>query len=70
MHIVVNATFHLKGAGSLGHLQNLLKAWADADVYRDHEVSLFVRAENVGLFDGSVREQIDLQPIGLGETFA
>jgi glycosyltransferase involved in cell wall biosynthesis len=63
MRIAVNSTHHLHG-GSMTHLQNLLKAWTRAGVDREHEISLFIRAESIDAIEKSVTGQIDVKVVG------
>ena len=68
MRIAVNATYHLHG-GSLTHLQNILGAWCRGGVDREHDITLFIRAESVGIIESSQTGQINVQPVG-GQKFS
>jgi glycosyltransferase involved in cell wall biosynthesis len=63
MHIAINAAYRLHGGG-FTHLRHLLDAWSRLRIDREHTISLFTRAENVSLLQGSLGQNIRVHTVG------
>lgn len=64
MRIAINASFRIQGGAEL-HLRRLLRAWCLEGLDREHEIAVFVHAEDVGCLDLSGDARIRIEPLSL-----
>jgi glycosyltransferase involved in cell wall biosynthesis len=63
MHIAINATYRLHGAG-LVHLTRLLETWSSKELEGEHRITLYTRMENIPLLKNAMNRTVRVHAVG------